>query len=146
MINFLKRKYYIYPEIQKPLIKFVVTSIIIVSALQSLLIFFSMRWLENTIQADISIVVDYRVLGPWKNLLYFSVLIPMFMNIVLGFFFLLFVSNRFAGPLFRLERELDYFISGDKKVLTIQFRDHDYLHSLARKINGLQSVKSKSMT
>ena len=146
MINLLRRKYYIYPEIQKPLIKFVLISVVCVSALQSAFIFFSMRWLESTIQADISIIVDYRVLGRWRNLLYISVLIPMLMNIFLGFFFLLFVSNRFAGPLFRLERELDRFLSGDKNDLNIQFRDRDYLHSLAKKINSLRATNPISKT
>ncbi len=140
MINLLKRKYYIYPEIQKPLIKIVVVSVILVSVFQSALIFFSMRWLEKTIQADISIVVDYRVFGPWKSLLYFSVFTPLLMNFTFGFFFLLFFSNRFAGPLFRLERDLDGFLNGDKKVLNIQFRERDYLHSLAAKINSLHAT------
>ena len=146
MIHLLRRKYYIYPEIQKPLIKFVVISVISVSALQSAFIFFSMRWLEKVTQVDISVVVDYRFLGPWRNLLYISVFIPMVMNIILGFFFLLFVSNRFAGPLFRLERELDRFLSGEKKALNIQFRDRDYLHSLAKKINDLRVTNTGSMT
>ncbi len=97
-----------------------------------------MKWLEAKTQADISIVVDYRILGAWKNLLYFSVLVPMVMNFVLGFFILLYVSNKFAGPLFRLERELDLYLSGKKEMLHVQFRDSDFLQSLAKKINLLQ--------
>ena len=106
--------------------------------MQSLFIYFSMKWLEAKTQVDISIVVDYRVLGPWKNLLYISVLLPMFLNFILGFFILLYVSNKFAGPLFRLERELDLHLSGKKEILNVQFRDSDFLLSLARKINLLR--------
>lgn len=139
-VNFLRRKYYIYPELQKPLIKFIFASIFIVSAVQSLFIYFSMKWLEAKTQVDMSIVVDYRVLGPWKSLLYVSVLLPMFLNFILGFFILLYVSNKFAGPLFRLERELDMHLSGQKPTLHVQFRDSDFLQSLAKKINLLKKV------
>lgn len=137
-MNLLRRKYYIYPELQRPLIKFVILSIFVVSLVQSMLIYFSMKWLESTIQADISIVVDYRVLGPWKNLLYFSIVLPLLMNLCLGFCFLLFVSNKFAGPLFRLERELDLYLAGEKEILAVKIRDSDYLHSLVQKVNRLR--------
>lgn len=137
-MNIFRKKYYIYPELQRPLIKFVVTSFIIMTVVQCFLIFLSMKWLEAKTQANMSIVVDYRVLGPWKNLLYFSVFAPMVMNIFFGFGIILFVSNKFAGPLFRLERELDLFIGNKKSKLQVQFREGDYLHSLAQKINQLQ--------
>ena len=137
-MNLLRRKYYIYPELQKPLIKFVLLSIVFVSTVQSLLIFASMRWLQMKTQLDLSIVVDHRVLGPWKMLLYFSILLPMIMNLFLGFGLILFVSNKFAGPLFRLERELDLHLSGQKENLSVQFRDDDFLHSLAKKVNQLK--------
>ncbi len=137
-MKFLRRKYYIYPELQKPLVKFVLLSIVFVSVVQSILVFASMRWLQMKTQVDLSIVVDHRVFGPWKMLLYFSVIIPMIMNLFLGFCFILFVSNKFAGPLFRLERELDLHLSGQKENIFVQFRDNDFLHSLAKKVNQLR--------
>ncbi len=137
-MNIFRKKYYIYPELQRPLIKFIVASLSVVTVVQCFLIFLSMKWLESKTQANISIVVDYRVLGPWKNLLYFSIFVPMVMNILFGFGIILFVSNKFAGPLFRLERELDLFIDKKKTKLQVQFREGDYLHSLAQKINQLQ--------
>ena len=134
-MNVLRRKYYIYPEIQKPLIKQIAISLILVCVIQCLFIFLSMKWLESKVQAEMSIFVDYRVLGPWKNLLYFSIFIPIVMNFTLGLFFILYISNKFAGPLFRLERELDLYLSDQKKDLVISFRTSDYLLRLAEKIN-----------
>lgn len=96
-----------------------------------------MRWLEAKTNADISIVVDYRVLGPWKNLLIWSMVLPMIMNFILGWAIMLFVTNKFAGPIFRLENELDKFLAGEKQELKITFREKDYLHKLAQKINQL---------
>lgn len=136
-MNIFRKKYYIYPELQKPLIKFILASVLVVTLVQSIMIYWAMKWLEAKTQADISIVVDYRVLGAWRNLLYLSILVPMIMNFILGFITVLFVSNKFAGPLFRLERELDLFLSGQKPKLSVQFRENDYLHSLAKKINLL---------
>lgn len=137
-MNIFRRKYYIYPELQKPLIKFILASVLLVTTLQSILIFASVKWLEAKTQADISLVVDYRVLGAWTNLLSLSILFPLAMNFIFGFFIVLYVSNKFAGPLFRLERELDQYLSGQKKDLHVQFRESDYLHSLAQKVNLLQ--------
>lgn len=137
-MNLFRKKYYVYPELQRPLIKFIVVSLLLMTVVQGFLIFLSMKWLEAKTQTNISIVIDYRVLGPWKNLLYFSILVPMVMNVLFGFGIILFVSNKFAGPLFRLERELDLFITNKKSNLQVQFREGDYLHSLALKINQLK--------
>lgn len=98
-----------------------------------------MRWLEALTRHDISIVVDYRVLGPWKTLLYISIVVPMVLNLVIGLFIVLYVSNKFAGPLFRLERELDLFLTGQKGKLEVKFRKDDYLHTLSEKINKLHT-------
>lgn len=139
MSNIFRKTYFIYPEIQRPLIKMVIFGLILVTLFQCGFIFLSMKWLEAKIQADISIVVDYRVLGPWRNLLYLSVLFPIVINALIGLAFILYVSNRFAGPLFRLERELDRYLNHENEVLEVKFRKDDYLHALANKINKLRS-------
>lgn len=140
-MNILRRKYYIYPEIQRPLVKQVTISLVVVCIIQCLLIYLSMKWLESRMQAEMSLFVDYRVLGPWRNLLYISVFVPIVINFAIGIFFVLYVSNKFAGPLFRLERELDLYLSDQKPELVINFRTDDYLHRLAGKIN---QIKTKS--
>ncbi len=142
-MNILRRKYFIYPEIQLPLLKQIAIGLSILSALQVVGVYLSMQWLAAVSQADISIVVDQRVLGPWKNLLFLSVFIPVILNLIIGIFIVLFVSNKFAGPLFRLERELDQYISGEKNELTVRFRQGDYLHRLAEKINKVVPLSKK---
>jgi hypothetical protein len=136
-MNLFRKTYFIYPEIQRPLIKMVLFGLVLITLFQCGFIFLSMKWLETKIQADISVVVDYRVLGPWRNLLYLSVCFPIVINALVGLAFILYVSNRFAGPLFRLERELDRYLSNENEALEVKFRKDDYLHSLAVKINKL---------
>lgn len=140
-MNFLRRKYFIYPEIQLPLMKQAAIGLALLTILQVAGIVLSMYWLESVAQADISIVVDQRVLGPWKRLLFLSVCIPVVLNLAIGMFIVLFVSNKFAGPLFRLEKEIDLFIKGEKKDLNVKFRNGDYLHTLAEKINKVSVTR-----
>lgn len=140
-MNLLRRKYFIYPEIQMPLLKQIALGLIVLTVLQIMGVVLSMNWLAAVSQADISIVVDQRVLGPWKNLLFLSVCIPVILNLAIGVFIVLYVSNKFAGPLFRLERELDLYLSGQKPELTVKFRQGDYLHTLAEKINRIVPAK-----
>ncbi len=141
-MNIFRKTYFIYPEIQRPLIKMVIFSLVVISLFQCGFIFLSMKWLEAKIQADMTIVVDYRVFGPWKNLLYYSVFLPLVMNFIVGLSFILYVSNRFAGPLFRLERELDRYLGGETQELIVKFRKDDYLHTLAEKVNQLKARKN----
>ncbi len=141
-MNLLRRTYFIYPEIQKPLMKQIAIGLLLLTGLQILGVVLSMNWLAALTQADISIVVDQRVFGPWKNLLFLSVCIPVVLNLAIGIFIVLYVSNKFAGPLFRLERELDLYLNGEKPELSVKFRQTDYLHSLAEKINRLSPKKN----
>lgn len=136
-MNVLRRKYFIYPEIQKPLMWQIFIGLTLLSILQMAGIFLAMRWMAGQVQADISLVVDYRVLGPWKRFLYLSIIVPMLINLVIGIFIVLYTSNRFAGPLFRLEREIDRYLNGETESINVQFRTKDYLHSLAQKINSI---------
>lgn len=141
-MNILRRKYFIYPEIQMPLMKQTAFGLTLLTILQIAGVVLSMYWLESVAQADISIVVDQRVLGPWKILLFLSVCIPVVLNLAIGLFIVLFVSNKFAGPLFRVEKEIDLYLKGEKKELNIKFRNNDYLHTLSEKINKLGLAKS----
>ena len=141
-MNILRRKYFIYPEIQLPLMKQTAIGLTLLTILQISGVVLSMYWLESVAQADISIVIDHRVLGPWKNLLFLSVCIPVVLNLAIGLFIVLFVSNKFAGPLFRVEKEIDLYLKGEKTELNIKFRNNDYLHTLSDKINKLAIKKT----
>lgn len=141
-MNILRRKYFIYPEIQLPLMKQTAIGLTLLTILQISGVVLSMYWLESVAKADISIVVDQRVLGPWKILLFLSVCIPVVLNLAIGLFIVLFVSNKFAGPLFRVEKEIDLYLKGEKKELNIKFRNNDYLHTLSDKINKLAVTRN----
>ncbi|MBC7741760.1 MAG: hypothetical protein H7061_06170 [Bdellovibrionaceae bacterium] len=147
---FLRRKLFIYPEIQMPILKQVMGGLFLLSILQILGVSLSMVWLRHQTQLAIELVVDYRLLQPWKNLLYLSIILPILVNILIGIYLLLFISNRFAGPLFRLERELDKYIENGGK-LQVHFRENDNLKALAHKVNlaferKLEDAKKVSTT
>ena len=142
-MNILRRQFFIYPEIQKPLLKQVFFGLTLLSMIQALGIYLAMKWMANQVAADISLVVDYRVLGTWKVFLYAAILIPMVLNLVIGLFIVLYTSNKFAGPLFRLEREIDRYLNKETDKVIVHFRTHDHLHTLAQKINKM-SLKQNS--
>jgi hypothetical protein len=133
-MNVFRRKLFIYPEIQTPLLKQVLGALFFLSILQVLGISLSMVWLRHQTQMAVELVVDYRLLQPWKTLLYLSVIVPILINFLIGLYLLLFISNRFAGPLFRLERELDKYIENGGE-LHVKFRENDNLKVLANKVN-----------
>lgn len=136
-MNLLRRQYFIYPEIQKPLMMQIFVGLTILSIIQIAGIFLAMKWMGAQVAADITLVVDYRVLGPWKNFLYMAIILPMIVNLVIGIFIVLYTSNKFAGPLFRLEREIDRYLAGETDNIQVKFRTSDYLHTLATKINSI---------
>lgn len=144
MLSAFRRRYFIYPEIQRPLIKQVVIGLTLLNFVQIFCLFMTMKWIEGLIHGNISLVVDLKVLGVWQKLIYASVIVPVLFNIVISLFITLYVSNRFAGPLFRLEREIDHFLAGNTKNLDVSFRKSDYLHSLSRKVNRLASSPEKN--
>lgn len=144
MFAVFRRRYFIYPEIQKPLIKQVVIGLTLLNLVQVLCLFLTMKWIESLVQGNISLVVDLRILGVWQKLIYVSVIVPVLFNIVISLFITLYVSNRFAGPLFRLEREIDHFLAGNTNNLDVSFRKSDYLHSLSRKVNRLAGNHGKN--
>ncbi len=62
---------------------------------------------------------------------------------VVIFIYAVMISHRLAGPIFRLERDLDRIIAGDHSV-RIRFRSSDCLDSLAVKMNKVLERLPKS--
>jgi hypothetical protein len=62
----------------------------------------------------------------------------MIFNLIIGLFISLYISNRFAGPIFRLEREIDRYLRNEVSHVSVKLRTTDYLHSLAIKINAIE--------
>lgn len=138
-----RRKYFIYPEIQAPLVKIFAVSFCILVLIQIAAFYGSILWLKSLTLFDIKLVIDFRIIEVWKNMLFMVFILSSILNLVISVFIILYISNKFAGPLYRLERELDLFLSGEKKELSVSFRKKDYLHQLANKINKIQSVDKK---
>ena len=133
-MNVFRRKLFIYPEIQTPLLKQVLGGLLILSILQVIGVSLSMIWLRYRTGLAVELVVDYRLLEPLKAFLYLAIIVPIIINFIIGLYLLLFISNRFAGPLFRLERELDNYLEKGGK-LNVKFRENDNLKVLADKVN-----------
>lgn len=73
--------------------------------------------------------------------LYLAVGLP-FVFVIL-FFWAVIISHRLAGPIFRLEKDLDKIIAGDHSV-RISFREKDRLDSLSSKLNQVLAKLSKT--
>ena len=141
-MNFFRKTLLIYPEIQRPLLVQVIIGLSILAMIQACGIYFAMNWLSNRLNADMSLIIDHRVFGIWNKFLYAAVFIPMVLNIVVGMYLVLFVSNKFAGPLYRLEKEIDRYLNSETNELNIKFRNNDYLKDLASKVNNVYSFMS----
>jgi len=64
--------------------------------------------------------------------LYLAVGLPIIFIAI--FFYGVLISHRFAGPMYRLEKDLDEIIAGNHKV-RIRFRKYDRLDNIAEKLN-----------
>lgn len=114
---------------------------VIVSVLQILCIYGSMYWLQSVTQSQLDIVVDRRVLGPWKNFLFLSILGPLVINAVISLFYILWSTNKFAGPIYRIEREITSYLKNEKTELNLNLRKDDSLKKLAQLITDLHKKK-----
>lgn len=64
--------------------------------------------------------------------IYLAISLPIVFIVI--FVYGVLISHRLAGPIFRLEKDLDRIIAGDHSV-RIRFRQQDSLDSLAARIN-----------
>lgn len=64
--------------------------------------------------------------------IYLAIGLPIIFLII--FFYAVIISHRLAGPIFRLEKDLDRIIAGDHSV-RVKFREKDALDNLANKLN-----------
>ena len=130
-----RKKYFIHPEIQRPLLIVFITSFVLLILIQIIAFYASIAWLGSMTELNMSLIVDFQLLEVWKKMLLFIFFVSSAVNLSLAIFMTVFISNRFAGPIYRLEKELDLYISGEKKQFNVSFRKTDYLHPLAEKIN-----------
>jgi hypothetical protein len=140
-MKLFRRKYFIYPEIQTPMLKLGLITMLVMSIFQITAFFLVMKWIEKKTQVDMTILVDYRVFGLWRNFIIVAIVAPIVFNILVSICITLYISNKFAGPIFRIEKEIDTYLNQSaadtKQPLNIKLRQNDYLKSLANKINSL---------
>ena len=93
-------------------------------------------YLQSTLMAEElalpEIIYGHLIPVLKKINLYLAVALPLIFLII--FFYAVIISHRLAGPIFRLEKDLDKIIEGDHSV-RIRFRSKDCLDSLAVKLN-----------
>ncbi|MCI5161277.1 MAG: hypothetical protein D3917_04475 [Candidatus Electrothrix sp. AX5] len=113
-VPFYKMKWYIGTKIQRDLIIY-----IICLSISSQMIVISNDFIK-----------DNLIIEPYAQYLRIIIQIIFFGCIVYGFW----LSNRIAGPLFRLKKHLDEVAEG-KVDCKIQFRQHDYGSEVAESFN-----------
>ena len=129
-----RRKKYIGTPVQKALLNLVFASAIIPTAIVAFCLY---RLIFNLFaqQMVVQKIVEHSLI-PVVQIVDLVILaaIPIILFII--WIIALQLSNRIAGPLYRLEKELDARISGEKSG-PIKVREKDVLKSLADKINIL---------
>jgi len=115
-VPFHKMKWYVGTKIQKDLILYTICISLLSQAVVASHIF-----MDNNF-----------ITAPYAHYITVILQIAFFAFIIYGFW----LSNRIAGPLFRLKRHLDEVAEG-KTDPEIQFRKNDYCSELAESFNAV---------
>jgi hypothetical protein len=129
-----RKKKFVGTPFQKKLLLLVFSSAVIPAAIVSLCLYYL---IFNLLAEQIAIpeAIAYNVI-PVAQKVFLIVLVSLPIALIAIWVIALELSHRIAGPLFRLERELDMRIAGERKG-PIKLRQRDELKSLADKINKL---------
>ncbi|MCC2679349.1 MAG: hypothetical protein K0R29_1925 [Pseudobdellovibrio sp.] len=136
-----RTKFLIYPEIQMPLVYIGITLVLIISLIQILtLIIFIYKYRYGDAQFHWSSLqeVVFNIFYYRARLLLILVVPFLLICFFLGRY-LLFISNKFAGPIYKIEKELDQ-INETGTFREIQIRSSDFLQKFVEKLN--QSYKN----
>ena len=134
MRNNKRRTKIIHDSFQKHLLIFIISSAIIPALVVGVCLYYLIfNLLAN--QMGIPEIIAYNLL-PVLYKVNSIILIAIPISLIIIWFVALELSHRIAGPLHRIEKEIDDYLAG-KKVGTITLRKKDELKSLAHKINRL---------
>jgi uncharacterized protein involved in cysteine biosynthesis len=131
----LRKKLIILPELQRKIISPFVWMSLAVIALN--VGFFGVFF--NNVMAALNVISDQAVTVHFLNSLMVGLVLLLILNLVVlvSFtYFFFYLSNRIAGPVFRIEEHLD-FLKETGQFKPIILRENDLLKSLADKINGV---------
>ena len=135
----------IYPEIQKPLVYIGITLVLAITLIQVLsLIYFIFKYRYGDAQFHFSMLqeVVFNIFYYRASLL-LILLMPLTLTILILGRFLLFISNKYAGPIYKIEKSLDR-INETGEFQEIQIRKSDFLIKFVDKLN--QSYKNIKKT
>ncbi len=129
-----RRKKFVGTPFQKKLLFLVFAAAVIPAAIVALCLYYL---IFNLLASQIAIpeAIAYNVI-PVAQKVFGIVAVAIPIVLIVIWFVALELSHRIAGPLFRLEKELDTRLRGDRKG-PIKLREHDELKNLAEKINRL---------
>ncbi|MBI4040282.1 MAG: methyl-accepting chemotaxis protein [Deltaproteobacteria bacterium] len=128
----MRKQYFIKGPIQARYLIAMVISMLV----PTLLVGAGLYYLQATLMAQ-QLAIPEAIWGDLVPVLnkvnwYLAIGLPIIFAIV--FFYGVIISHRFAGPMFRLEKDLDQIIAGNHSV-RIKFRKYDRLDNIAEKLN-----------
>ena len=140
-----RKKLLIYPEIQLPLLYMAINLVLVVTLIQTMtLIVFIYIYRYGDVGLQLSLLKDvvFNIFYYRAHLL-LILLIPLVFIVLLFSRYFLFISNKYAGPIYKIERTLDQIIeTGEYK--EIKIRAADLLFRFVEKLNNsLDILKNK---
>ena len=131
----LRKKFIILPELQRKIVSPFVWMCLAVIALN--VGFFGVFF--NIVLSALNAIGNQEVNSHFLTTLMVGLVMLLILNLVVLVtftYFFFYFSNRIAGPVFRIEQQLD-FLKETGKFNPIVLRENDLLKSLADKINGV---------
>lgn len=136
----------IYPEIQKPLVYigiWLVFSITLVQILALIYFIFKYRYGDTDFHFSMLQEVVLNIFY-YRAKLLLILLVPLLVTIFLLGRFLLFISNKYAGPIYKIEKTLDR-INETGEFQEIRVRSTDFLITFVDKLNkSYKNIKKET--
>ena len=127
-----RRQYFIKGPIQSRYLILTVVSMLVPTLLVSACLYYLIATLMAQELGLPESIYGHLVPVLKKINVYLAVGLPFIFAAI--FLYAVIISHRLAGPIFRLEKDLDRIIAGDRSV-RIHFRTKDRLDALAQKLN-----------
>ncbi|HBQ21787.1 MAG: hypothetical protein A2Z91_04735 [Deltaproteobacteria bacterium GWA2_38_16] len=132
MPHMMRKQYFIKGPIQSRYLILTVFSMIVPTLLVSGCLYYLIATLMAHELALPESIYGHLIPVLKKINVYLAIGLPIIFAII--FFYAVIISHRLAGPIFRLEKDLDRIIAGDHSV-RIKFRTKDRLDNIADKLN-----------
>ena len=131
-----RKTFLIYPQIQRPLIYMSLSLVLMVTLLNFVgLIFFLYRYRYGDVDFQWGLIQDVLFNNFWvHSQLLMILLIPLVIIIGLFYRYFTIISNKFAGPIYKIEKELDHVINTGE-FSPVEIRSTDVLVTFVAKLN-----------